>query len=256
MHWRGKRFTLFDPLLASVSQHPIYDHFDPRRSSALESLTSILRCWLSTLAASQIRLDDIIDQGCLTPRQIHHDWTVCRVHTRALESVIGNLSKGLAVEEWNHNSSGASEVLLQDYIAVLQRSKHLSENLLVLMQQMSSIQSILESKKGAQSADSVRRSSLPMAPCERTVAKANLQIDFSRFCVPSSFFCHVVLRHKCPAARHGQDSYRLLCFNCFSSCMLEFLSSFQPQSLGASVVNRESCLGQARGYRFDIYQSF
>ena len=94
----GKRSPLSDLLLPPVPQYPIDDQFDPTRSSPLERLAPLLRYWLHILATAQISLEDVIDQGRLSPREIQHDWTNNRIHAKALENVIGNLSKGHAVQ--------------------------------------------------------------------------------------------------------------------------------------------------------------
>ena len=77
--------------------------------------------------------------------------------SQMLESIIRNLSNGLSTTEWSQGPSTRAEHLLQEYIILLQSNKSLSQHMKDIIQQKSSLQSIEETKKGLQQADSVRR---------------------------------------------------------------------------------------------------
>ena len=78
-------------------------------------------------------------------------------NSQMLEAIIQNLSNSLSTAEWSQGPSTRAEHLLQEYIILLQSNKSLSQHTKDIIQQKSSLQSIEETKKGLQQADSVRR---------------------------------------------------------------------------------------------------
>ena len=99
-------------------------------------------------------MDGATEDVKLTPDYLHLLWTNNRQCTKALESVVQNLSGFLVARQ---ASSSGIVALLQDYNALLQRSKDQSQDLKAFIQQISALESIRESQRGVQSADSVRR---------------------------------------------------------------------------------------------------
>ncbi|KAL9065681.1 MAG: hypothetical protein Q9161_008067 [Pseudevernia consocians] len=77
--------------------------------------------------------------------------------SQMLECIIQNLSNSLSTAEWSQGSSTRTEQLLQEYIILLKSTISLGQHVKDLIQQEGSLQSIKETKKGLQQADSVRR---------------------------------------------------------------------------------------------------
>lgn len=74
-----------------------------------------------------------------------------------LERVIQTLSNGLSAVEWSQGVSTRTEQLRQEYITLLKSSRSLGQNIKDFLQQASHLQSIKETQKGLQPADSVKR---------------------------------------------------------------------------------------------------
>lgn len=78
-------------------------------------------------------------------------------NSQMLQGIIQNLSNGLSTAEWTQGGSTRTERLRQEYIILLQQTRSLVQHMKDTIQQKSSLQSIEETKKSLQQADSVRR---------------------------------------------------------------------------------------------------
>ena len=84
-------------------------------------------------------------------------WKETQKRSLMLERIVQNLSNGVSDPEWSQGSSNRSINLHQEYILLLQSSRSLAQDINASIQQISSLQSIRETQKSLQQADSVRR---------------------------------------------------------------------------------------------------
>ena len=124
------------------------------RSSLIEYLVPFLETWAVVHTTLLTRRDMAIQQMGLRADFLHRCWQSNRLCMKALESVVQTWSEYHASVE---GLSSTTEALLREYSILFQRSRDQSQDITAYIQQTSALESIRESQKAFQSADSVRR---------------------------------------------------------------------------------------------------
>ena len=220
--------------LKALSQPRIQDSFAQESLSPVGYLAPFLQAWAVEHASTIAQLDGATEKEDPTPDYLHMCWRKNRECIKALESVVQSLSKCAAC----HNLSSI-EALHQDYIALLQRSRDQSQYIMAFIQQISAMESIRESQRGVQSADSVRRYELLSINHTKRVTDKCLQIDRSCFCIYPSHIRYVLFRDERPTAWYRWHRYRLFRIDSNGRWMPECVSGLWPRTLGASSGSKE-----------------
>lgn len=90
--------------------------------------------------------------------KLAESWRELQTRSQMLDGVSRSLSKALRTPEWSQGlSKKRISRLHQEYMALIELNRSVGEQIRDTVQQMSSLQSILETKRGLQQADSVKR---------------------------------------------------------------------------------------------------
>ena len=85
-------------------------------------------------------------------------WKDLKKSSYMLDGISRSLSNAIQTPEWFQGRSKGRVVRLhREYLALIQLNRSINEHIRDSLQQMSSLQSIVETKKGLQQADSVKR---------------------------------------------------------------------------------------------------
>ena len=119
------------------------------------------------LHAAAIEFATVLDekQQFVLPRQpergaegLAKSWRQLQSRSQMLDGISRSLSKALQTPEWSEGLSKKRTTRLhQEYMALTELNRSVGEQIRDTVQQMSSLQSILETKRGLQQADSVKR---------------------------------------------------------------------------------------------------
>ena len=152
--WVGEEDCPLELFLTGLSQPQLQEPSVQKSYSPLGYLAPFLQAWALQHTTDLALLEDATQKDKMRPDYLHRCWESNRKCMKAIESVEQSLSKCLRLLQ---DPPSEIEVLYQEYVTLLQRSRDQSQDLMAFLQQTSALESIRESQKGVQSADSVRR---------------------------------------------------------------------------------------------------
>jgi len=151
--WPGPVF-LGKMLQLKAYKYPIATTLAP-----IEYVAPLLQSAASTFAESLGSASDRLSSDrSLSAESLSTYWKRTKRYTLMLENVVQNLSNGLSATEWcDGPPPNRSTRLHQEYTALLRTTRSLGEDMKDTIQYVSSMQTIQETQRGLQQADSVRR---------------------------------------------------------------------------------------------------
>ena len=124
----------------------------------IECVAPLLQAAAITFATQLERLNaELLGVGSDNADVLAYNWKDNKKSSHMLEGIVKTMASGLDAAEWSQGSSAQTTKLHQQYRELLQSSTSLGQNIQNSIQQINSLQSIRETQKGLQQADSVRR---------------------------------------------------------------------------------------------------
>ena len=152
--WVGEEDCPLELFLTGLSQPQVQEPSIQSNYSLFGYLAPFLQAWALQHATDLAILEGATQKEKMTPDYLRSCWESNRKCMKAIESVEQSLSKCVRLLQ---DPPSEIEVLYQEYVILLQRSRDQSQDLMAFLQQTNALESIRESQKGVQSADSVRR---------------------------------------------------------------------------------------------------
>ena len=144
--------------LRTIVQLETYKHPITTPLAPIEYIAPLLQAVAISFATDlDLHSERVFSYGVQGADELSLVWRQNQRDSHTLERIVQTLSNGLSALEWSQGVSTRIEQLHQEHITLLQSSRSLSQNIKDSLQQTSSLQSIKETQKGLQQADSVRR---------------------------------------------------------------------------------------------------
>ena len=144
--------------LSAVSQLETYKHPFTTTLAPIEYVAPLLQAAAIDFATELDRdTERILSEPAQSAESLSLMWRENQRSSQRLESIVRNILKGLSTAGWSQGVSTRITKLHQEYSALLQSSRSVGQSIKDSIQQISNLQFILETQKGLQQADSVRR---------------------------------------------------------------------------------------------------